>query len=434
MKRRDFPCVIGLAVAGLIGMCGQARGQDATLPSPLRLQDAIRTALARNPGIKAALSQVDVAEGTRLDASKRLNPAFTFNLENWRAFSPNRSPFFQEEDITTRVDYEIETSGRRRVRTEVAAMEVQAARAAVEDSRRLLTLDVQRAYFRAALAQTNLNVAREILGEIDHIIQLNQTRFASGEISGGELKRVELERLRFLEDVLSAQLDLRNGKSELLALLDFADLSQDFELGDALPVEAVPSGGLPGVPAMASMSELQEKAYRQRPDLETLLREEQRADTETALQRAIRSPNVTLGGGYKRAGPFNSVTFGLTVPMKVFNRNEGGVARAEAGLSAARYRTASVRTTLRLDVQKAYNAVQVNEERIRYIERQYLMRSEESRRIATASYRLGEANLIDLLDAERVFRETRRIYNQALYDYRVSLYELGAAVGEKFPL
>jgi outer membrane protein TolC len=51
----------------------------------------------------------------------------------------------------------------------------------------------------------------------------------------------------------------------------------------------------------------------------------------------------------------------------------------------------------------------------------------------TASYRLGEANLIDLLDAERAYRETRRIHNQALYEYRISLYELAAAVKEDFP-
>ena len=92
------------------------------------------------------------------------------------------------------------------------------------------------------------------------------------------------------------------------------------------------------------------------------------------------------------------------------------------------------RTGLLLEVQKAYNAVRVNQERVRYIEGEYLQKSEQSRQIVTASYRLGEANLIDFLDAERAYRETRRIHNQALYEYRISLYELAAAVGEEFPL
>ena len=68
------------------------------------------------------------------------------------------------------------------------------------------------------------------------------------------------------------------------------------------------------------------------------------------------------------------------------------------------------------------------------MEQDYLEKSEQSRQIITVSYRMGEANLIDLLDAERAYRETRRIYNQALYNYRISLCELAAAVGEGFPL
>ena len=47
---------------------------------------------------------------------------------------------------------------------------------------------------------------------------------------------------------------------------------------------------------------------------------------------------------------------------------------------------------------------------------------------------MGETSLMDLLDAERAYRESRRIHNQALYNYRISLCELAAAVGEGFPL
>jgi outer membrane protein TolC len=58
-----------------------------------------------------------------------------------------------------------------------------------------------------------------------------------------------------------------------------------------------------------------------------------------------------------------------------------------------------------------------------------LTNAQESRDIVLASYRLGVANLIDFLDAQRAFRDTQRIYNRALFDQRVSLFELAAAVG-----
>jgi len=186
--------------------------------------------------------------------------------------------------------------------------------------------------------------------------------------------------------------------------------------------------------SLASVEALQAKALQQRPDLAAAMREQERADTETLHQRAIRSPNITLDGGYKRTEGFNTVLFGVTVPLKIFNRNEGGISRAEAELERARNQAALTRTTLLLDLQKALNAVKINQERVRYIEQEYLGKSEESRTIVTASYQLGEANLIDLLDAERAYRETQRTYNQALYEYRISLYELAAAIGEEFPL
>ena len=435
MPRRNLFRSVWLSLLiTLLALSIPLQGEDAGLPSPLSLRDAVRIALERNPGVKATQTNIEIAEALRFDVSKRLNPAFSFNSEGWRAFSTNQGAFFQTQEMTARFDYEIETAGRRRHRTRAAGLAVEAAQASYEDQQRLLTLEVERAYFRAVLAQSNLEVAQNILGEIGRIIGLNQFRYTSGEISGGELKRSELERLRFLDDAFASELELRNAKSELLALLYFPDLGQDFQLAEALAVDPAQPIGFPVIPALSSLEELQAKALQQRPDLAAALREEQRADTETLRQRAIRSPNVTVGGGYKRDGPFNSVVFGVTVPLKIFNRNEGGLARAEAELARARNQAALTRTALLLDIQKAFNAVNINQQRVRYIEEEYLDKSEESREIVTASYRLGEANLIDLLDAERVYRETRRIHNQALYEYRISLYELGAAVGEKFPL
>ncbi len=427
-------CLFLSSILYLSSLPAPLSGENPALPSPLSLRDAVRIALERNPAVGAAQNTIEMAEALQLDAAKRLNPAFSFASENWRAFSSNQGAFFQTQEITARFDYEIETAGKRRHRTRAASLAVETAQAFHEDRRRVLTLEVERAYFRAVQAKANLEVAQIILEEIDRIIALNQVRYTSGEISGGELKRSELERLRFLDDVFASQLERRNAKSDLLALLYFPDLGQDFQLADTLPVDLEQPASFPGIFYPFSLKELQEKALRQRPDLAAALHEEQRADTETLRQRAIRSPNVTVGGGYKRDGPFNALAFGVTVPLKIFNRNEGGLARAQAELSRARNRAALTRTALLLDVQKAFYAVEVNQERVRYIEQEYLDKSEQSREIILASYRLGEANLIDLLDAQRAFRETRRIYNQALFEYRISLYELGAAAGEKFPL
>ena len=180
---------------------------------------------------------------------------------------------------------------------------------------------------------------------------------------------------------------------------------------------------------MLPVSELERQALTRRPDLASAAVEERRADTEMDFQRAVRSPNITIGAGYKRNLNDNSVAFGLTIPLQIFNRNEGGIARALAERERASHRATQTRNLILLDIRKAYNAVEINRERVAYVEKEAFKKADEARQILTAAYRLGGTDLINLLDSERAFRETRKLYNQALYDYRISLYELGSAIG-----
>ena len=105
------------------------------------------------------------------------------------------------------------------------------------------------------------------------------------------------------------------------------------------------------------------------------------------------------------------------------------MARADAERRQAANLAAAAATTVLLDVQQAINAADVSRARVQYIEREYLTPARESRDIVLASYRLGSADLIDFLDAQRAFRDTLRTYNRALYDQRVSLFQLASATG-----
>jgi cobalt-zinc-cadmium efflux system outer membrane protein len=127
------------------------------------------------------------------------------------------------------------------------------------------------------------------------------------------------------------------------------------------------------------------------------------------------------------------VVFGVTVPLPLSNRNQGGVARAEAERRQAANLATATATGVLLEVQQAVNAVDVSRARVTYIEREYLTPSRESRDIVLAAYRLGTADLIDFLDAQRAFRDTLRTYNRALYEQRLGLFQLAAATGGASP-
>lgn len=399
------------------------------IPGQLEMKQALEIAVANNPALRAARNEIEIAQADRLDASKRLNPAFSVNAEDYRLFSGNQGPFFQTQEITARLDQEIETAEKRRLRTEAAELRTQAQKAGYENAIRSLTLEIRRAYFQGVLAQTNLEVAETILQEIDRIIELNRVRFGKGDISGVELKRIEVERLKFIDDVFASRLALANAKSTLLTVMGIPQSNNAFKFSEVLSADPKSLSLEGGIPPLLSLAELERQALAKRPDLMASIFEQRRADTETLRQRAIRSPNITVGAGYKRNLNENSVVFGVTIPLKIFNRNEGGIARAAAERDRAENLSTSTRYEVLLDIRKAYNAVEINRERVAYIEKESIKKADESRQIVTAAYRLGGIDLINLLDAERAYRETRKIYNQALFDHRMSLYELGSAIG-----
>ena len=412
-----------------LALAGQAWAQD--LPATLTLQDALLLAARRNPTLAASVNDVEIAEADRLQATRRLNPAVTTGSEGYPLFSSPRPALIDGQELTIRVDQELETAGRRRLRSENAAASIDVARSLLGDQRRRLALSVQRAYLQAVLAKADREVARASLADIDQVLGITKARLDQGEIAGGELRRLQVERLRFVDDQFATELALKNAKAALLAIMAFADLGREFDVsGELAEVPAsLAAISTSATPVGLDRAALERQALAARPDLVAARGEERRADSATQLQRALRSPNITVGGGFKRTLTSNGIVFGLTVPVPLFNRNPGGIARAEAERRRAANRSAAAETAVRLDVQEAVNAIEVNQARVRYIEQDTLTAAREARDAIMAAYRVGEAGLIDYLDAQRSFRETLRIYNRALYERRISDFEVAAAIG-----
>src|SRR5581483_5188810 len=419
MSRVLLSCVLCLTATGVYG-------QDLVIPARLSLEEALRLTTERNPNLAAARNSVEVAEAGRVGAQLRPNPAFTFESGSYPLFESPRPSFFGNQEVTLRFDQEIELSGRRRLRTQTADADVLTAEASFDDQRRRLEFEVRRAYFAVVLTKADVEVSQAALEEIDRVIGLNRARYEQGEISGGELRRVQVERLKFVDDLFAGQLALKNARSALLALFNAPNLSVEFDVSEPLNI-AAPSAGAP--PVTLDPVALRTQALSMRPDLLAAQRAVQRADTETSLQRALHTPNITVGGGYRRDFGSDGVVFGVTVPLAFSNRNQGGIARAEAERRQAANGAAATAVSVSLDVQQAINAVDISRARVQYIEGEYLTPARESRDIVLAAYRLGTADLIDFLDAQRAFRDTARTYNRALYDQRISLFQLSAATG-----
>ena len=180
------------------------------------------------------------------------------------------------------------------------------------------------------------------------------------------------------------------------------------------------------------LEQLTEDALRYRPDIAAQRLRVQQAANEHSLQKANALPTPAPFFGYKRDFGLNTLVFGVRLPLPLFNRNQGEVARAEAERRRENFRLVLTEQRIRQEVTEAFNNFQAQERRVREIEGFYLQRARESRDIAAESYRLGAVDLLVLLDTERTYREMVRTSNRARYQTVVGRFELEAAVGKEF--
>ncbi|MCC6245177.1 MAG: TolC family protein [Gemmatimonadaceae bacterium] len=397
-----------------------------SVPAELSLRQALDLAVQRNPTLAASAEGIAAAQGGVVTAKQRPNPAVTVETSGPSFLKP--SPPIDQHEFSARIDQEIEIGARRTLRTQVAELGVAVANADVANVRRQLELQVRRAYFAVVLTVANRQAAQEALEEIDRVIALNRARLDQGEISGAELRRIQVERLKFQDDVFSSELALRNAQSALLAILNMPDLRQVFRTTDDLstmdPAEATALAA-----AAPLATNIAQEALAQRPDVEGARVRVQQADTATRLQGALRTPFPTVGGGYRHDAGQASAIIGVTIPLPLFNRNRGEVLKAQAEGRQRQFEATAIEREASLEIRQALNAVEINRERVSYIGGQYLTAARESRDVTLASYRLGAANLIDFLDAQRAFRDTLRTYNQALFEQRLGAASLIAALG-----
>lgn len=390
-----------------------------SVPENLTLAAAKSLLMSYNPTLRAERFNVDIEIGDVLNAERRPNPILSVGSEGLSFASSDRS-FFDNQEFSLILKQDIELSGKRQKRTSFEEADVKIAEMELQNTVRVLTFELQKAYYQVIRAQEDLRLARDILEHFVAVVRLNRIRYELGEIAGGELRRVEAAQYRFLEDVVAAEVGLENAQDQLLGLLGSTDFDQRFEAIDRFDSQFVPP------PAQ----ELRDTALRERADIAVQRARLAQSDVGIELEKAQGVPNLSPFVGYRRDFGRNGAILGIEIPLFVSNRNLGGIARAQAQRRRQEQLVRLLEVRALQEVQLALNELAGNRKRMEALQEQYLEKAQQSRDIAESAYRLGGASLSEFLDAERTYRETSRLYNQVLYDFQISRGQLELAIGK----
>jgi cobalt-zinc-cadmium efflux system outer membrane protein len=396
-----------------------AQTSSTVSPDFLSLDTATEQFLRKNLAVEAARLEVGIAEAERIGARLRPRPGLTVSAENLRLSGETPANKLHEYGIS--VAQPIELGNRKALRMEVAERIVSVSEARLTEVLRRQLFDVKRTYYDSVLARVLLDIEQENRDNFEGLVKFNTVRFEEGYIAQGDLIKVRLERTKFDFAVASAELALRRGKIRLLELIGERDFERAVrvQISNRLQVPAVD----------LNLMQLKETALVNRPEIKVAEAELALAQSSIKLERSRAKGEVTPYLGYKRVGVDNTVLAGVTVPLPVGNRNQSGIARAEAEQKVSETNLSLVRNRTLADVEAAYRAYETAREQVRAYEAGLLQQADELREIQLGAYQEGATELITLIEAQKTRTEVRANYYRAIVDYYTSIFQLELATG-----
>ncbi len=391
--------------------------------------EIVRRALAANGELAAVRLEIERARARLRQAGLRPNPTIDVEQSTGRFTS---SP--GEGELSVGVAVPIELGGKRRRRIEMARAELEASEAEVADRERRLTNEVRALYAEALAALRELSTLAE-LGELD----LQTTRFVQARVNEGETAPIELNQLRVEVERLRSRRALVEGrlKGALLRLKSVTGIgpSEILRLSEDLQ-QPNP------IPSPASVDAAVEIALRSRPDLKFARLAEEVAQAGLRLAHAQAVPDLIPFTKYSNSRSVfedtpvgvlrdrdKLLTFGVSIEVPVFNRNQGGKAEAAIAIDQTRQRREFLEAVIRSEVQSAYARYEAAQAAVTTFEQGAIPRSSENIRTIRAAYQIGAFSITELLVEQRRLIDVQREFTEALTERYRALADLQAAIG-----
>ncbi len=426
------PPILPLAELPLYGPLAIPSGEAVEgPPDGLTLDAAIERLIRANLDLIARSFEIPQADADILTASLRANPLLYADsqLIPYGSYSKNRPGGPNQYDLNVTVPLDL--NNKRRARMTVACQAKRVLEAQLQNAVRLQIDNLYRAYVDVLAARETSRFAATGLAGFNKILETTgaQKRF-------GLKTQADVNRVRILRDASEiAVAESGSAEAEAKRVLGL--------LLNMPPVEAQAMqlrGTLRAVgPPPPPVNELTALAIRARPDLMAFRLGVGRAQADVNLARKNRFADVYLlyqPYTFQQNAPFDaksshSWALGATVPLPVFNRNQGNIRRAEINVSQTRTELAALEQQVIGEVERASRINAVTRASVERLERDLLPAGRQLLDNSGVLFQSGEADVLTYLNAQREYNEVVRQYRDTSVRYRRSSLELNTVVGQR---
>ena len=381
-----------------------------------------------NPTLKASRLSVDESRAAEITAYLRPNPDLSLSVDGfqvtrnagvWRPFSGVVE--------TPGISYLHEREHKRELRRDQAKESTVIAESSYQDQARTLIFNLRNAYVQTLQAKAVLQNAKENLEYWDKELGISRTRYRAGDIAQVDLNRLELQRVQFESDFETAMVNLRTSKIQLLMLLNERTPIDQFDV----------SGPYDFSEELRPLEEYRNLAEDSRPDLKVAMQNVELAKITHQLAVANGSTDPTFSVWFSNnpsfSNSFANETVGgsISIPLRIFDRNQGEKARTQVDIGKNQKLRDAAEAQVFNDVDSAYWTLVGEVNLLKPYKTKYLALATDVRDKVSFSYQHGGATLLDYLDAEKSYRDTRLAYINLIGSYLTAGSQLNLAVGRE---
>lgn len=393
---------------------GAAAPRKAETAAPLTLRSALEIAVAANPELAATRRELEAIEGTVIQAQVRPNPELATLVEDSRSAT---------QTTTLQLNQPIELGGKRAARIDAAERGRDAARAELRGKHAEIRAAVTAAFFDTLVAQERLRLAQGGVG-----LALRATDAAMRRVQAGKVSPVEETKARVAES--GVRVELRQAEREwATARKRLATI-----LGDPVPRFSQVEGDLESLPPLPSRAGL-ERRLDTAPGLARARLEVDRRLALAEIERSQRIPNLTVSLGAKRNNELgrDQAILGVSIPIPVFDRNQGNLLEALRRADKARDELAATGLRLSNELTQAHEQLSAARNELESLKRDILPGAQNAYDAALKGFELGKFSFLEVLDAQRTLFQAKSQGLRALADVHRAAAEIERVLGEAAP-
>ncbi|PZE09240.1 TolC family protein [Pseudomonas sp. 57B-090624] len=386
---------VGCLSVVLLLMLGTMQ-QALAVPSGVSLDEALRIAAENNPELAAANWSVPISQGERTQAGLFQNPEISWEMEDTRS---------DTRTTTVQLTQPIELGGKRGARIELADRGVDAAQVEVERARNALRAEVIQGFYGVLLSQLRVDLASESMTLAERGMTIAQGRVRAGSASPIEATRAGVQLSEVRLELKRAQAELVNAQALLKASMG----------ADSSAAQVAVEGDASGIPTPPALQELLE-GLENTPEMRLATLNIAQQDASYGVERAQRIPDlsISVGSQYSAADRERVNLVGLSMPIPLFNRNQGNVYAAARRADQARDSRNATLLRMQASVQQTVDLWRTASEEIDSFNKDILPSAKSAVESATRGFEMGKFGFIEVLDAQRTLIGARNQYVAAL--------------------